>query len=124
MSMQFDNDKPIYLQLAGFVEEQILSGEWQAGDRIPSVREMASEVGVNPNTVARTFSQLQDSDLIYNQRGIGYFVQDKALQQIRDERRNTFIQEQLPDVFKTMDLLQITFDELTTYYEKFRNEHA
>lgn len=121
--MNFDNDKPIYLQLAGYVEEQILHQEWQAGHRIPSVRDMATEVGVNPNTVARTFSHLQDQEIIYNQRGIGYFVHEDARSKVLAERRRIFVEEQLPEIVRTMELLGISFTDLPLLYEKNNHQH-
>lgn len=121
--MNFDNDKPIYLQLAGYVEEQILHNEWVAGHRIPSVRDMAIEAGVNPNTVARTFNHLQDHEIIYNQRGIGYFVHEDARNKVLAERRRIFIEEQLPEIVRTMDLLGISFDELPWLYEQNNHPH-
>lgn len=72
--MQFKDSQSIYLQIADYVCEKILLREWKAEERIPSVRELAVQLEVNPNTVMRTFDFLQQQEIIYNQRGIGYFV--------------------------------------------------
>ena len=76
--MKFTKPKAIYMQIADYICESILANELKEGDRIQSVREMAAQVEVNPNTVARTFSYLQEKERIYNQRGVGYFAADDA----------------------------------------------
>ena len=72
--MEFDNNKPIYLQISDSLCERILSGELKPEDRILSVRELGSELGVNPNTVARSYEKLTDAGIISTKRGLGYFV--------------------------------------------------
>ena len=69
--MEFNQNKPIYLQIADGISEKILSGELKEGDRILSVRELGSELGVNPNTAMRSYEKLTMDGIIYNQRGIG-----------------------------------------------------
>jgi len=76
--MEFNQNKPIYLQIADGILEKILSSELKEGDRILSVRELGAELGVNPNTVMRSYEKLTLDGIIYNQRGIGYFVADGA----------------------------------------------
>ena len=72
--MEFDQHKPIYLQIADAICERILTGQWPEGDRIPSVRECGVSLEVNPNTVARSYDELSTEGIIHNKRGIGYFV--------------------------------------------------
>ena len=72
--MEFRKQKPIYLQIADRLMEQILSGDPAAEERMPSVRDVAASMGVNPNTVMRTFDYLQGEEIIYNRRGVGYYV--------------------------------------------------
>lgn len=67
--MEFDNNKPIYIQIADNICERVLSGEFKPGDRIPSVREWGARIGVNPNTVARSYEVLSNRSVISNQRG-------------------------------------------------------
>ena len=76
--MELNQNKPIYLQIADGISEKILSGELKEGDRILSVRELGSELGVNPNTAMRSYEKLTMDGILYNQRGIGYFVADGA----------------------------------------------
>lgn len=110
--MDFKKQKPIYLQIADTLCERIMAGEWGVDERIPSVRDVATEIGVNPNTVMRTFDHLQQSEIIYNRRGVGYFVDAKAQQKILDLHRQYFINEELPYFFQRMNLLGLTLDDL------------
>lgn len=72
--MEFNEHKPIYLQIADNLCDKILSGEWQPEERIPSVRELGIVLGVNPNTIMRTYEHLQSADVIFNKRGVGYYI--------------------------------------------------
>lgn len=110
--MKFIKPKAIYMQIADYLCEQILAAELKGGDRIQSVREMAAQVEVNPNTVARTFTYLQEQDIIYNKRGVGYFVAEDALAKTKALKKTAFIKQFLPEVFKLMELLEISFEDL------------
>jgi DNA-binding transcriptional regulator YhcF (GntR family) len=115
--MDFSKSQSIYMQIADHISEQILAGQLQAGDKVLSVREMATNIAVNPNTVMRTYSYLQEQDIIFNKRGIGYFVSDTALQKTRAMKKKTFIEQYLPHFFKSMDLLDIKFEDLKMIYD-------
>lgn len=117
--MNFNNSQSIFIQIADRVCDRVLSGEYQADARIPSVREMAVEMEVNPNTVMRSFERLQINDIIYNKRGIGYFIASDAEQKIREMRHNQFVEEVLPSVFKEMHLLGVNLSELTEAYNLY-----
>lgn len=121
--MDFDGSKPIYLQIVDFFYENILVREWQEGERIPSVREIAVLVEVNPNTAIRAFNYLQEMEIIYNKRGIGYFVSEDGYQKVLSIRRNEFKEVVLPDVFKKMRLLDVTFEEVKNLYEQNLDEN-
>ena len=120
--MEFDASKPIYLQIVDFFYENILIRKWQEGERIPSVREIAVLVEVNPNTAIRAFNHLQEMKIIYNKRGIGYFVAEDGYQKVLSIRRNEFKEVVLPDVFKKMRLLDVTFEEVKNLYEQHLDE--
>lgn len=115
--MDFTSNRPIYLQIADYIVDNIISENWKAEERIPSVRELASEIEVNPNTVARTYSFLSNMRIINNVRGIGYFISANALQLSSDFKKNEFISTELPEVFRKMDLLNINFDQLKKLYQ-------
>lgn len=121
--MDFDGSKPIYLQIVDFFYENILVREWQEGERIPSVREIAVLVEVNPNTAIRAFNYLQEMEIIYNKRGIGYFVSEDGYKKVLSIRRNEFKEVVLPDVFKKMRLLDVTFEEVKNLYEQNLDEN-
>ena len=117
--MEFSDNQPIYLQIADHFCENILLKKWNAGDRIPSVREMAINIEVNPNTVMRTYNYLQEQGIIFNKRGIGYFVADDGYEKTRGLRKADFVNQELPSVFKQMQLLNITLDDVNEYYQKY-----
>ena len=111
--MDFKKQKPIYLQIADRLMEQVLSGQLKADDRMPSVRDVAASMGVNPNTVVRTFDYLQQEEIIYNRRGVGYFVADGANERVLALQRREFLEEELPYLRQRMKTLGISINELT-----------
>ena len=94
--MEFSQPKGIYQQIADQMRDRILAGEWHEGERIPSVRELAVGVGVNPNTVTKSYQALLDREIIENQRGLGYFVAADAKQRIVAQMREEFVRDELP----------------------------
>jgi len=114
--MEFSDPKGIYQQIADRVQEQILQGIWVAGDQIPSVREMAVELGVNPNTVARSYQALVERHILANQRGRGFFVTEEAVSSIVHTLRNEFLDKDLPNIIKTMRLLDIGPEEIAIHF--------
>ena len=121
--MQFRESQAIYLQIADYVCEKILLKEWKTDERIPSVRELAVQLEVNPNTVMRTFDFLQQQEIIYNQRGIGYFVAATALKNALQYRKQEFNEKDLPNVFRKMYLLGMELDELKPRFDKYKKQH-
>ena len=109
--MEFDSNKPIYIQIADNICEKILSGEMTPGSRIPSVREWCAKIGVNPNTVARSYEILTNKSVIYNQRGIGFFVSDNAISAIQESELDKFIKEEIPAFVNRAKLLGIDLKE-------------
>ena len=93
--MNYNTNQSIFIQIAERICDRVLSGNYKADSRIPSVRELAVEMEVNPNTVMRSFERLQANEIIYNKRGIGYFVASDAERKIvsdsEKEWRNLFI---------------------------------
>jgi len=117
--MEFRDSQAIYLQIADLFCENILLRKWNQGDRIPSVREMAVSIEVNPNTVMRTFNYLQDKGIIYNKRGIGYFVTDDGFEKTRSLKKDDFVVNELPKFFKAMSLLNLTMADMNSYYQQY-----
>ena len=110
--MDFNQNKPIYLQIADSICEKILSGEYLPDERILSVRELGVSLGVNPNTIARVSEHLQGMEIIYNKRGIGYFVSPSAPERILGRQREEFLRDELPLVARKMKLLGVPLSVL------------
>ena len=110
--MDFKDTKAIYLQIADYVCEQILTKRWKENERILSVRELGVGLEVNPNTVLRGYEFLQNKDIIMNKRGIGYFAAEDAIMKIKTYKKQEFIENELPEFIKLVKLLDIDFNEL------------
>jgi len=121
--MNFKDKEAIYIQIADFVTEHISLGKWLAEEKIPSVRELAGDLQVNPNTVMRAYEYLQNQEIIFNKRGLGLFVSANAVEVINGLRREKFLQLELPIFFKSLFLLNIDLEELKNRYEKFKQEN-
>ncbi len=115
--MHFQSDKPIYLQIIDLVMEKILTEEWTVGEKIPSVRDLASGIEVNPNTVMRSYDKLQQDGIIFNKRGLGFFVSEEAKTLILHEKRTAFLEVEAPKFFQNAKLLNISIDELVERYK-------
>lgn len=123
ITMQFRESSAIYLQIADYICERILLRQWKSGERIPAVRELAVQLEVNPNTVMRTYEFLQGQNMIYNQRGIGYFVGPEAVQNAMQYRKTEFIEKELPNIFRNLYMLGMDLEELKTGFEKFKQQN-
>lgn len=118
--MEFKEQQPIYLQIAHYVCEMILTRAWPENERIPSVRELAVQLEVNPNTVMRTYEFLQQKQIVYNQRGVGLFVSERGITNATEYRRTEFLKKEVPVFLKTMSLLQITMEDLETIARRLK----
>lgn len=105
--MEFDSNKSIYLQIYDSICENVLSGRLCSDDRILSVREYGAEIGVNPNTVMRSYEKLTNDGIIYNKRGIGYFISKDAKEIVLHTQRKEFLEHELPVILRRMELLGI-----------------
>ncbi len=110
--MDFDSNKPIYLQIVDGICEKILSSELKPEDRISSVREYGAEIGVNPNTVVRSYEKLTNDGIIYMKRGLGYYVTADALSLVLEKERKEFIENELPKIMKRIKLLNLDIKDL------------
>lgn len=110
MSWQFDSNKPIYLQIVERLERDILSGKLGKGEKIPSVRELALEASVNPNTMQRAMQELENRGLVLVQRTAGRQVteEDAVIQQAR----NAFAAEQVRQFIAQMKVLGYTAEQV------------
>ena len=119
--MTFTNDKAIYIQMADRLCDEILAGKYKDDDRIPSVREYAVMLEVNANTAVKAYDELSRANIIYNKRGLGYFVTPGAKKQILKERKQEFMKNRLPELFRQMQLLGITIEDVAEAYNSLQN---
>jgi DNA-binding transcriptional regulator YhcF (GntR family) len=117
--MNFKDKKAIYLQIADRICDEILLNKYNEEERIPSAREYASIVEVNFNTVMRSFDYLQMTDVIFNKRGIGYFVAGGAKKKIHSLRKSRFIENEVNDFFRQILLLDISMEEIAGMYQHY-----
>lgn len=120
--MEFHELKPIYKQIIDTIHERILTGQWEEEKRVPSVRDFAAELGVNPNTVMRAYEYLQRYDVLQNSRGIGNFVCANARKMIMEMRKTDFINNQLLTVFRQIDILEIPWEQINELYQNRNNK--
>ena len=120
--MEFTDKHAIYLQIADYFCERILQKQWKEGEKIPSIRDTAVQLEVNPNTVFRTYNFLQDKGIIFNKRGIGYFVNDDGYRKTMAFKKESFVHDELPRVFQTMDMLKMDTQDLEKHYDLYKQE--
>jgi GntR family transcriptional regulator len=110
MSEAFNNTQPIYLQILQRVCRQVVRGKIKAGDKLPSVREMALHSGVNPNTVQRVYSELERLEIAETRRGLGSFIteNENRLRQLREDLKS----EQIGSFIKDMREMGFSPDEI------------
>lgn len=117
--MNFNDNKPIYLQIADSLMDSIVRGDLPDESRLPSVRDYAIEAGVTPNTVMRTFVWLQQQELIYMKRGIGYFVASNAADRILQMRKEYFFDHEANYFFDRLSSFGISPEQLMNAYTDF-----
>ena len=120
--MNFKENKAIYLQIAERICDKILLGEYKEEERVPSVREYAAIVEVNFNTVMRSFEYLQATGIIFNKRGIGYFVEKGAAEKIHSMRKEDFLKNEINDFFRQVYMLEIPMQEIVEMYNKYSKQ--
>ena len=119
--MTFTNDKAIYIQMADRLCDEILADKYKDDDRIPSVREYSVLLEVNTNTAVKAYDELARANILYNKRGLGYFVTPGAKKQILKERKQEFMKQRLPELFRQMALLDITIDDVANAYKDIKS---
>ncbi|WP_223068856.1 GntR family transcriptional regulator [Paenibacillus caui] len=124
MSIEFDNNLPIYLQIMNYIKRQIVSGSLTPGDKIPSVRELAAELQINPNTVQRTFQELEREGIVETRRGLGRFVtsEESKIMEIKKEMAgellDKFVQGMKELGFGKDDIVSIVTEAVETEFKE------
>ncbi len=121
--MRFEENRNIFQQIADQFCWDIMQEKWQENERLPSIRETAVELQVNPNTVMKSFAELEDLQIIYKQRGMGYYVAPGAREKILQIRKHDFFNNELPKLFKTLKMLELSPEELTELYRKYLGDN-
>ncbi len=116
--MEFKDNKGIYQQIGDNLCDKILSGTFKEGDKVPSVREQSANLGVNHNTIMRTYTELQREEIIENKRGIGFFVAENAAKKIQEVRKQEFFTHTLPEVERLVELLGIKKSDVKSLIQK------
>lgn len=118
-----ESTRAIYLQIADRICDAIMRGDYDADGRLPSVRDYAAEAEVNANTVMRSYDRLAQQGLIYNKRGIGFFVSPEARLRIIGERGDDLMQNRMPALFDLMMHLGISPEALADAYAEYIKQH-
>lgn len=121
MKWIFDGDSPIYLQIMEQLKAQIASGALPPGDKIPPVRELALEAGVNPNTMQKALSELEREGILYSKRTAGRFVADNPGKMMSMQQE--MVQAQLDSFVSSMDRLGYNLSQTRELFEAYCKEH-
>lgn len=121
--MEFADHRAIYLQVGDYISEKILQNEWLDNTKIPSIREIAITLEVNPNTVVKAYNDLESNHIIHKERGIGYFVTSGARETIKQLKRKVFLARDLPNILKTLKILEIDLKDLEKIYSESNHEN-
>jgi GntR family transcriptional regulator len=121
--MEFNDKQAIYLQIVEYIYDRILTDEWKGDERVPSVRDLAAELQVNPNTVMRAYELLQNTGIIENKRGIGNFLDRDAKSKIITKRRNDFLEKEMPVIFRNMQLLGVNMKDLSEQFTSYNKNN-
>ena len=127
MSWEFQDHLPIYAQLMDTLKRRIVTGRYLPGEKLPSVRELAAEAGINPNTVQRAFSELEREGLIYTQRATGKYVTENA-DEIKSARQ-ALAKTQVAEFLSNMQSLGYSVGDVIVLLQSFNeseeeNKHA
>ncbi len=117
--MRFNNEKPIFIQIANLLSQDVISGRMKPESRFPSARDLAVSFEVNPNTAARALQSLADAGIAICERGTGYFISPDAMEKVKGERKQRFFSEDLPALMSSMKTLGITMEEIEKAWRVF-----
>ena len=122
--MDFKTNKPIYQQIVDFCFSKILTHEWHAEERVVSVRELSAQLAVNSRTVLKAYEYLQAENIIYSERGMGFYLSKDAVKKVMKIQKKEFFDNQLADTFRHMELLGISIDEIIERYNNLKKNSS
>lgn len=124
MITDFSADKPIHVQILDYCMDRISAGEWVPGERIPSVKELSVTMVVNPRTVMRAYEALEERGIIFQRRGLGFYVALEAVDKVMSERRREFDEVALPAFLARLRQAGFTIDDLIEKLTAMNNENS
>ncbi|WP_461205336.1 GntR family transcriptional regulator [Clostridium sp. DL1XJH146] len=119
MRIEFNDRSPIYVQIVQCIKKQIISGELKMGEKLMSVREFATEIKVNPNTIQRAYGELEREKMIYTERGKGKYVttDDDRIQKLKKDMANSlvndFIDQMLQMAFNKEEIANMISEKIS-----------
>jgi GntR family transcriptional regulator len=122
VQIDFRSDEPLYLQIARQVEELVGNGELNVGDQLPTVREMAAELSINFNTVARAYRLLDESRIISTQRGRGTYIWEKPSDKARHVLKEAALENLLQAMIVEVEKRGYSYDEVMEVLQRFQSE--
>ncbi|MDD4113004.1 MAG: GntR family transcriptional regulator [Herbinix sp.] len=118
MNMNFNEERPIFIQIAEGIEDAILSGAFKEESQIPSITEFSVNYRINPATALKGINILVDEGIIYKKRGVGMFVADGAVKKLKGKRREQFFDNYIKNLIEEAARLGISKDEIITLLER------
>ncbi len=115
MAWNFRDDKPIFQQLVDIIITDIIRGQYNPGDKLEPVRDLALKAGVNPNTMQRALAEIENTGLIYSKRGDGRYVSEDK--KVMEQLRNQYVEKSLEEFIKNLSALGLTEKEILSYVE-------
>ena len=117
---KFDSNIPIYIQVMENMKKDIISGKLKPGDKIASVRELAMELSVNPNTIQKALSELEREGFLITERAVGRYVSDNI--ELIEEYKNMEIKKKIEVFIEDMKSLGVSVDEILRFIDEFKEE--
>lgn len=117
MKIAFDNNKPIYLQILDFIKNELVSGKLEANQRLPSIRDLADELEVTPNTIQRVYRELERENFAYTERGTGSFVTHDM--NIIGNLKKTLIHEEVARFYMKMKQFGLDDEQILKYTRNY-----
>ena len=122
MAWSFSSDRPVYLQIAERIKKSVLSGEYTAGEQLPTVRQLAMEAAVNPNTVQHAFVELEDEGIIISKGTLGRFVTEDM--GVIEVCRREMAEKLVKDFVDSIEELSIPLEQAIEIVKEVENEHS
>lgn len=121
---QLNEDKPIYIQVREYIEDQIINKQLLEGDQAPSTNQLVNFYKINHATVSKGINQLVEEEILFKKRGIGMFVAEGARARLLEKRREGFMEEYIVSLVQEAEKLEITDDEIFTFIKQVKGRNG